>query len=136
VGISLPAHGAQSLHGEDRNTVRKDRQPVLLGLDVKHLPAGQGNQTGGDVVLRLELLGGVQGDTNLGTGRDDGDVSILRLLEDVASLNAVRDRRVFELGKVLSGKSDDGRSVHRRYSNVVACRYLVTVGRAPHHAVG
>jgi hypothetical protein len=47
-----------------------------------------------------ELLHGLDTERDLGTGRDDGDVGILGVLENVTTLGSLLDGRVGELGKL------------------------------------
>jgi len=87
-------------------------------------------------VLLLELPSGVDGDTDLGTGGNEGNVGARLLLKDVSSLDTVLDGGAIQLGKVLAGKGNDGRSMLGSKSDIVTGGDLVTVGGAPDHAVG
>lgn len=129
--VLLPAEGGHGLDGKDRNAVREDRQPVVLGLGIKDLPAGKRDDAGGEAVVLLEVLGGVEDDGDLGTGRDKGDLGILVLEENVASLGSLLDGGALELGKVLAGESNDGGSLLGDEGNVVGGRGLVAVGGTP-----
>ena len=63
------------------------------------LDTWHGDDSGLDTLLR-ELLDGLDTKRDLGTGRDDGDVGILGVLEDVTTLGSLLDGRVGELGKL------------------------------------
>lgn len=136
VGVPLPAHGAHDLNGQRGNTVGKDGEPVLLGLEVEDLEAGHRDDADLEVVLLLELLGGINADADLGTGGDKGDVGTLLLVKNVTTLGGLLDGRTLKLRKVLAGEGDDAGGVVGGESGVVAAAGLVTVGRAPDHAVG
>lgn len=135
VAVALPTHGAHGLNRQDRDTVGQDRQAVLLGLSVEDLEAGNRDDAGLDALL-LELLGSIDTDGHLGTGRDKGDVGTLDLLEDVGTLGGLLDGGTFELGKALARQGNNAGSVLRGQGNVVSGAGLVSVGRAPDHAVG
>lgn len=136
VGVTLPAHGAHDLNGQRGDTVGQDAQAVLLGLSIEDLEAGQGDNTGLDVVVVGQVLDGVNADADLGTGRDQGDGGALVLVDNVATLDGVLDGRVLELGQVLAGQGQDAGGVLGGQSDVVSSARLVAVGRAPDHAVG
>ena len=63
------------------------------------LDTWHGDDSGLDTLLR-ELLDGLDTKRDLGTGRDDGDVGILGVLEDVTTPGSLLDGRVGELGKL------------------------------------
>lgn len=136
MGVALPAHGAHDLNGQRGDTVGQNAESVLLALGVEDLEAGNGDDTGLDVVLLSELLGGVNADADLGTGRDEGNLGTLNLAQDVTTLDGALNGRALQLGKVLAGQSHDAGSVLGGKGNVVGGAGLVTVGRAPDHAVG
>lgn len=136
VSVALPAHGAHDLNGQRGDTVGKDRQAVLLVLEVEGLEAGHGDNASLDVLLLLEVLGGVDGNGNLRTGRNQGDVSTLNLVQDVTTLGGLLDGRALELGKVLTRQSNDARGVLGSQADVVSTTGLVTVSRSPDHGVG
>jgi len=69
-------------------------------LCVKDLEAGQGNDTGGEVVLVLEGLDSLETDTDLGTGGNEGDIGLLLLESDVTTLGSLLDGGTLELGEV------------------------------------
>lgn len=135
VGIPLPAHGAHDLNGQGWDAVGQDGQAVVLGLGIEHLEARDGDDTGLDALL-LQLLDGVDADAHLGSGGHQGDLGTLDLVQDVATLGGPLDRGALELRQVLSGQSQDAGGVLGGEGNVVGGAGLVTVGRAPHHAVG
>lgn len=87
-------------------------------------------------MLLQEELGGIHGDTNLGTGGDQGDLGTLDLLQDVTTLDGLLDDGALELGQVLSGEGNDAGGVLGGQGNVVGSASLVAVSRAPDHAVG
>lgn len=136
MGVALPAHGAHDLNGQRGDTVGKDGKAVLLVLEVESLEAGHGDNTGLDVLLLLKVLGGVDGNRDLGTGRNQGDVGTLNLVQDVTTLGGLLDGGALELGKVLARESDDARSVLGSQADVISTAGLVTVGRSPDHGVG
>lgn len=80
----------EKTYGKDGRAVREDREAVVLVLSVEHSPAWQRDHSSFDVLL-LQGLGGVQGDVDLGTGGDDGDVGVLDFLNDVSSLSSLGD---------------------------------------------
>lgn len=134
--VLLPAHGAHDLNGQRGNAVGKNAEAVVLGLGIEDLHAGHRDDTSLDVVLLLELLDGINGDANLGTGGDKGDVGTLNLVEDVATLDGLLDGRTLKLGKVLAGESEDAGGVLGSKGDIVGSAGLVAIGRAPDHAVG
>jgi hypothetical protein len=136
VAVSLPAQGGHDLNGEGRNAIGEDGEAVLLRLGVKDLETGDGDNTGLDAVVVQEVLGSVNSDTNLGTSRDESDLSTLNLLQNVTTLDGLLEGRTLELRKVLARQSNDARGVLGGQGNVVGSASLVTVGRAPDHVVG
>lgn len=119
-------HGVR-LDRDDGRAVRENRELVVLALGTEDLPAGERRDAGLDALL-AEELGRLDGDGDLGAGRDDGDVGLaLDLVEDVATLVGVLDRRARELGEVLAGEREDGRGVRRGERDVVRRRGLVAV---------
>lgn len=136
VGVALPAHGAHHLNRQGGDAVGKDGQAVLLVLEVKGLEAGQGDDTGLEVVVLLEDLDGIEGNGNLGTSGDEGDVGTLNLVQDVATLGSLLDGRALELGKVLASQSNDAGGLLGGQGDVVSTAGLVTVGRSPDESVG
>lgn len=136
MSVALPAHSAHDFNGQRGDAVGQDRESVILGLSVEHLEAGDGDDTGLDSVLLLEVLGGLQTDGDLRAGRDKGDLGAGHFTQDVTTLASLLDGRAFELRKVLSGQRQNARSVLGGQCNVVSSAGLVTIGRAPDHAVG
>lgn len=136
VSVLLPAHGGHDLNGQRGDAVGENAELVVLGLGVKDLEAGKRDDTGLDAVLLGEELDGVNGNADLGTGGDKGDVGTLLLVEDVATLDRLLDGGALQLGKVLAGESDDAGGVLGGESDVVGSRRLVAIGGAPDHAVG
>lgn len=134
MSVAFPADGGHDLNGQGGDAVGKDRKAVLLGLEVEDLAARHGDDTSLDALLREEL-GGVDGNAHLGTGGDEGDVGTLNLVQDVATLAGLLDGRAVKLGKVLAGESNDAGGVLGGQGDVVGTAGLVTVGRAPDHAV-
>lgn len=135
MGIPLPAHSAHDLNRQGWDAVGQDGQAVVLGLGVEHLEARNGDDTGLDALL-LQLLDSVDADAHLRSGGHKGDVCALDLVQDVTTLGSPLDRRVLELWQVLTGQGEDAGGVGGSEGNVVGGAGLVTVGRAPHHAVG
>ena len=134
--VLLPAHGAHDLNGQRGDTVGKNAEAVILGLGIEDLHAGHRDDTSLDVVLLLKLLDGINGDADLGTGGDKGDVGTLNLVEDVATLDGLLDGRTLKLGKVLAGEGKDAGGVLGGKGDIVGSAGLVAIGRAPDHAVG
>ena len=136
MGVALPTHGAESLDGENGDTVGKNLEAVLLGLGIEDLEARNGHDTGSNTVLLLEVGSGLNGDADLGTSGDDGDGSVGGVDSDVTTVKSVLEGRELKLGQVLTGQGHDGRSVLGGDGGVVGSGGLVTVSGAPHHAVG
>lgn len=136
MSVALPAHGAHHLNGQRGDAVGQDGESVLLGLGIEHLEARNRDDAGLDVVLLQELLGGIHGNGNFGTGRDQGDLGTLDLLQDVSTLDGLLDDGALELGQVLARQGNDAGGVLGGQGNVVGSAGLVAVSRAPHHAVG
>jgi hypothetical protein len=130
--VLLPSESGHDLNGEDWDSVRKDRESVLLGLDVEQLPAWKRDDAGNDAVVLLEVLGGINGDGNFGTGGDKGDLGVLILKSNVSSLGGLLDGRLLELWEVLAGESNDGWCLLGSEGNVVGSRSLVTISWTPH----
>lgn len=87
-------------------------------------------------MLLGELLDGVNGDGNLGTSGNEGDVGTLLLMEDVATLDRLVDDGTLELRKVLTRKGDDAGGVLGGEGDIVGSAGLVAISGAPDHAVG
>lgn len=77
-----------------------------------------------------QSLNGLNTDADLGSGGDEGDVGLLVLVDDVTSVGGVLDRVVLELGEVLSGQAEDGRSVLGLEGDEVGGGGLVSGGRS------
>ena len=90
-------------------------------MTYEDLDTWHGDDSGLDTLLR-ELLDGLDTKRDLGTGRDDGDVGILGVLENVTTPGSLLDGRVGELGKL-----------NRQYLNKPrkARQHLRSVGRRP-----
>ena len=144
-----PTERRVSLDGQDRVAGREDAKPVLLALLVLALARNHKNSvfTHEDLDTRhrddsdLEavagkLLGGLEGEGHLGTGRNDGEVGVLGILEDVTTLGGLLDGRTSELREVLSGEGEDGRGVLGEDGDEVRGRSLVAIGRSPEGNVG
>ena len=134
--VALPAHGGEGLDGQDGDVVGQDLELVGLVLGVKDLEAGHGDDAGGDAVLFLEVLGGVNADADLGAGGDESDGGAGVLDGDVGTLDGGLDAAVLQLGQVLAGEGQDAGGVLGGEGGVVGGAGLVAVGRAPDHAVG
>lgn len=134
--VLLPAHGAHDLNRQRGDAVGKNAEAVVLGLSIEDLHAGHRDDTSLDVVLLLELLDGINGDADLGTGGDKSDVGTLNLVEDVATLDGLLDGGTLKLGKVLARESEDAGGVLGGKGDVVGSAGLVAIGRTPDHAVG
>ena len=136
MSVALPAHGRAGLDGQHGDAVGQDLEAVLLVLGVEHLEAGNRHNTGGDAVVLLEVLGSLDTDADLGTGRHNGDGGVGGVHGDVTTLQGTLDGRVLQLGQVLAGQGQNAGGVLGGQSHVVGGAGLVAVGRAPHHAVG
>ena len=135
VRVSLPAHGAHGLNAEDWKTVREDGETVLLVLSIEDLEARDGDDTGRDVVLLLQVLGSINANADLRAGGDNGDSSVLRIESNVSTLERLLNAGGLEMGKVLTGKGEDAGSVLGSQSRVVGSAGLVAISRTPHHEV-
>jgi hypothetical protein len=111
MGISLPAHGRHDLNGQGWDSIWENTESVLLGLSVKDLEARNGDDTGIEVVLVLQVLDGVNADTNIGTSGNESDISLLNVVDNITTLDGMANRGVLELWQILAGKGDDARSV-------------------------
>lgn len=135
VRVLLPAHGGHNLDRERGNAVGQDAQLVILRLAVKDLEARHRDDTCLDAVVVGEVLGGLDTDRHLRTSREERDVRTLNFLEDITTQRGLLDGRALELGKVLARESENAGAVLVGEGNLVRCARLVTVGRAPDHAV-
>lgn len=136
MGIPLPAHGGHNLDGQRWDTVWQNAESVLLRLSIENLEAGDGDDTGLEVVLLLKSLDGVDGNADFRTGGHNGDVRLLFIVHDVTTLDGGRNGGVLELREVLARESKDAWGVERGKGNVVGGAGLVSVSWAPDHAVG
>ena len=136
VSVALPAHGGESLDGEDGDVVGEDLELVGLVLGIEDLEARNGDNAGGNAVLLLEVGGSLDTDADLGTGGDEGDGSVGGLEGDVGTLEGLLDGGSLELGQVLTGEGQNAGGVLGGQSRVVGSAGLVAVSRAPDHAVG
>lgn len=135
VGVALPAHGGAGLNGQHGDAVGQDLETVGLVLGVEDLEARNGDNTGGDAVLLLEVLSSLDTDADLGTGRDNGDSGVGGVDSDVTTLQGTLDGGVLELGQVLAGQGQDTGGVLGGQGRVVGSAGLVAVGGTPDHAV-
>ena len=87
-------------------------------------------------MVLLQVLGGINTDADLRSGRDQGDVGVLDLVKDVATLGGLLNRGALELRQILTGQSEDARSVLGGQGHVVGSAGLVAIGRTPDHVVG
>lgn len=134
--IPFPAKGRHSFHTERWDTIWDNLESVGLVLDVEDLEARDGNNTCDDVVLLLEVVGGVDANADLRSGTDDGDVGVGGLEDGVTTLERRLDGGVLKLRKVLTGQSEDAWGGVRGERRVVSGTGLIAVGRAPNHEVG
>lgn len=107
VRVAVPAEHVVGLDGEDGVARRKDRELVLLGLGLEHEPAGERDDSRLDAGLG-EDLGGLDSDGNLGSGRDEGDVGIGLLVDDVSSLDTVLDLEGVTSREESQSKREEG----------------------------
>jgi hypothetical protein len=135
VRVLLPSHCGHDLDGHCGDAVGDDGELVLLGLGVEYLPAGKGDNTSCEALLR-EGLDGLEAERDLGTGGDEGDIGTLLLKSNVSTLDTVLESRALELGEVLAGESHDGWCALGGKSHVVSSGGLVAVSGTPNHAVG
>lgn len=147
---STPSEGGVGLDGEDGVTGRKDAELVLLGLVVlksarvvacglstTHEDLNARHRDDSDLESALsELLGSLDTKGDLGTSRDESQVGVLNILQNVTTLGSLLDGRVGELGQVLSGEGEDGGSVLGKDGDEVRGRGLVAVSRSPEGKVG
>jgi hypothetical protein len=89
VRVALPTKSAGSLNGQNGDTVREDRETVLLGLSVKDLEARNRDNTSRNTVLVLQVLSSVNGNADLRTSGDDNDGGIRSVNSDVTTLETV-----------------------------------------------
>lgn len=136
VGVAFPAHSGHDLNGQRGDAVGQNREAVLLALGVEDLEARHRDDTGVNIVLLLQVLGGINTDADLGTSGDESDIGVLDLVQDVTTLDGLLDRGTLKLRQVLTGEGEDGRSVLGGQGDVVGSGGLVAVGRAPDHVVG
>jgi len=136
VRVALPAHGAEGLDGEHGNAVGQDGEAVGLVLDVEYLEAGNRDDTGGNAVLLLKVLGSLNTDADLGTGGDDSNGGVGGVDSDVTTLHGTVNAGQLQLGQVLTGQGQDTRGVLGSKSHVVGSTGLVAISGAPNHAVG
>lgn len=131
--VSLPAHGAHGLDAENGDAIRKDRETVFLVLDIENLEARDGNDTGSDVVLLLQVLGSINANADLRTGRDDGNVGVLSIKSNISTLERLLDAGSLQMGKVLTGESEDARGFLGGQRRVVGSAGFVAISWSPHH---
>jgi hypothetical protein len=115
-----------SLDREDGSTVREDTEPVLPRLLVKDLERRHRDDPDVDA-LGSEQLGTLEDDGHLGSSRDEGDVGLLGVQDDVSSVVGLLDRRAGELGEVLARKADDGRGASASERHIVGGTGLVSI---------
>ena len=118
-------HGV-SLNRHDGSTVGKNRELVVLVLRSEDFHARHRDNTSLDSLL-LEDFSGLDSECDFRSGTEESDGSVLLLVEDVSSLVGLLDRGTLELGKVLTGEGEDGRSVGGGEGHVVSSGGLVTV---------
>ena len=113
-----PSAGAHGLDGEDRVAVGQDRELVLLRLDGEDLLARHGDDSS-LLALLLEEDGSLDGDGDLGSGGDEGDVGLaLDISEDVSTLRSLLDGAALEL-----------RLCTKRVISIVLCRFWTGMRR-------
>jgi hypothetical protein len=135
MGVLGPSNSRVSLDGEDRSAAPEDSLAILSGLLVEGQPTGQGNDTSLQALL-LQLLSSVDGDGDLRAGSNDGEILVFLLNENVATLLRLLDGGALELGKILTGEGEDGRSMLRLDGNNIGSGGLVAIGGAPEGEVG
>ena len=101
MGVTLPSHGRHGLNGHGWDTVRKNREPVLLGLSIEDLETRDGDDLGLESLLG-KLLDGINTDSDLGTGGNENDVGVLLVVDGVTTLHGGLKSGVLELWKVLA----------------------------------
>ena len=120
----------ESLDGEDGSSTPQDAELVLLRLGIEDGPARQTDNTGLDT-LSVEFRSSLQGDADFTTRRDDGEVLVLDIVNNVTTLRGGLDGGVLEVGQVLTGEGKDGRSGGALEGNEVSGRGFVTVSGTP-----
>lgn len=133
--VAFPAHGRSSLNREHGNAIRQNLKLVLLGLRVEDLEARSRDHTRGHAVLLLQVVSSLDTDADFGSGRDQSHAGVGHFHGSIGSLDRKLDRRVLQLGQVLTGESKDAGGVLGGQRNVVGSAGLVPIGRTPHHAV-
>lgn len=136
VRVALPAHGRANLNGEDRDSVGKNLELVLLVLSIEDLEAGHRDNASNNAVVLLQVSSSVETDADFGTSGDDGDGGVRSLKDGVSTLESSLNAGVHELGQVLASESQDGGGVLSSQGRVVSSAGLVTIRRAPDHTVG
>lgn len=125
----------ESLNGEDGSSTPQDAELVLLRLGIEDGPARQTDNTGLDT-LSVEFRSSLQGDADFTTRRDDSEVLVLDIVNNVTTLRGGLDGGVLEVGQVLTGEGKDGRSGCALEGNEVSGRGFVTVSGTPEVNVG
>lgn len=123
------------LYGQNGCAAPQYTQLVLYRLTVEDGPAWQADDANFEAAFG-QLLCCLQHYADLTAGTDEGKVFILNLVNNVATLECMLDRRVLEVGQILTGQAEHGRGVFASQRAVVRSGRLVAVGRAPNVDVG
>lgn len=134
--VSLPAKRRHGLHTHGRDAVGDDFQAVLFALGVEDFETRHADHARFEVVVVLHVLDGLDADADLGARAHERDVRALGLDADVATLDAVLDRRRLQVRQVLARQRQDTGCGFGCQGNVVCGAGLVAIGGAPDHHVG
>jgi len=135
VRVLLPSECGHGLERHGWDAVWDDGHAVVLGLSVEYLNTWHRDNTGLEAVLVLEDLDGIDGDTDLGTSGNDGDVWLVCVNSNVTTLGGLLDCGSLELRQVLASEGEDRWGVLAGQSDVVGGRGLVAVSWTPDHHV-
>lgn len=124
----------KSLQRQNGSTAPQNTQSVLLILLIEDQPTRQAYDPGLDS-LCLEFPSRLDGDADLATTTDDGQILVRLFMHDIPASESALDGRAFEVGQVLSGKRQDRRSFGGMKGSVVRRGSLVTVGGTPESEV-
>lgn len=131
---NISTHGV-SFNGQDRCAAPEDGQLILLGLAVEDRPARQGDDTDLEALIG-QFLRRLQDDADFASSGDECEVLLLDLVNDVTALERVLERGVFEVGKVLTGETENRGGLLASESAVVSGRGLIAISGAPNIDVG
>jgi len=123
------------LNGQDRCTTPKNRELVLLGLRVEDPPAWQADNANFAPFLS-EDTSSLHRDADFTPGAHNRQMFPLYLVHNISPLDSVLNRRVLQLGQILSRQRDNRWCRLGLKRDEVCGRGLITVGRSPEVHVG